>query len=194
MNLDISDSCYKGTILQRNYRKMTIKWPFSYNTFVKFHGKIFWEPHDCFFVCFVALRPKSKATVMARRSAHLTTLFSWASLNKQLTSTLCTYFCFKLTKILLNDSAEGRRMIVEIISYLIFTKGWDLAGIKLVTPGSAVRLPSVARHVTNCAMWPVPHDCVTELYPKLCYNKVCYKGTTLYLAISTLPWKAFCEF
>ena len=34
----ISESCYKGTILQRNYRKMTILWSFSYNTFLKFHG------------------------------------------------------------------------------------------------------------------------------------------------------------
>ena len=36
--------------------------------------------------CFVALRPKSTAMVIAGRSVHLTTLFSWASLNKQLTS------------------------------------------------------------------------------------------------------------
>ena len=40
-----------------------------------------------FFVCFVALRPESTAMVMAGRSVHLTTLFSWARLNKQLTST-----------------------------------------------------------------------------------------------------------
>ena len=41
----IGESCFKGTILQRNYRKMTMS--FSYNSFVKFHGKIFWEPqHD----------------------------------------------------------------------------------------------------------------------------------------------------
>ena len=39
----------------------------------------------CLFV-FVALRPKSTALVIAGRSVHLTTLFSWASLNKQLTS------------------------------------------------------------------------------------------------------------
>ena len=38
------------------------------------------------FVCFVALRPKSTAMVMAGRSVHLATLFFWASLNKQLTS------------------------------------------------------------------------------------------------------------
>ena len=41
MDCVISESCYKGIILQRNYRKMTIKWPFSYNSFVKFHGKHF---------------------------------------------------------------------------------------------------------------------------------------------------------
>ena len=36
----LSEACYKGTILQKNYRKMTIPWSFSYNPFVKFHGKI----------------------------------------------------------------------------------------------------------------------------------------------------------
>ena len=39
----------------------------------------------CLFV-FVALRPKSTAMVIAGRSDHLSTLFSWASLNKQLIS------------------------------------------------------------------------------------------------------------
>ena len=43
----------------------------------------------------------------------------------------------------LNDSAEGRRMTVEIISWSISTKVWDRAGIELATPGSAVRLASV---------------------------------------------------
>ena len=53
----------------------------------------------CFYVSlcyvgfgFVALRPKSTAMVIAGRSVHLTTLFSWAGLNKRLTSNLCTYF------------------------------------------------------------------------------------------------------
>ena len=46
----------------------------------------------CLFVClFVGLCPKSTTMVMAGRSVHLTTL-SWASLNKQLTSTSCTNF------------------------------------------------------------------------------------------------------
>ena len=39
MDPAISEPCYKGTILQRNYRKMTMS--FSYNSFVKFHGKFF---------------------------------------------------------------------------------------------------------------------------------------------------------
>ena len=34
----LSDFCYEETILQRNYGKMTILWPFSSNSFVKFHG------------------------------------------------------------------------------------------------------------------------------------------------------------
>ena len=42
-------------------------------------------------------------------------------------------------------------MTEEIISWSISTKVWDRAGIELVTPGSAVRLASVARHVTDCA-------------------------------------------
>ena len=40
----------------------------------------------CLFVCLFALRHKSTAMVIAGRSVHLTTLFSLASLNKQLTS------------------------------------------------------------------------------------------------------------
>ena len=43
----ITESCYIGTFLQRKNRKMTIKWSFSYNSFVKFNGKKIWEPqHD----------------------------------------------------------------------------------------------------------------------------------------------------
>ena len=38
-----SESCYKGTILQRDYRKMTIHGHFPNNSFVKFYGKN-WEP------------------------------------------------------------------------------------------------------------------------------------------------------
>ena len=47
MDSVLSESYYKGTDLQRNNRKMSISWSFSYNYFVKFLGKIFWGPqHD----------------------------------------------------------------------------------------------------------------------------------------------------
>ena len=46
----------------------------------------------CLFVCFVALRPKSTAMVIAGQSVHLTTPFSGQGLNKRSTSSLCTYF------------------------------------------------------------------------------------------------------
>ena len=40
MDSGISESCYKGIILQRNYRKTTILWSFSYYSFVKFHDHV----------------------------------------------------------------------------------------------------------------------------------------------------------
>ena len=46
-------------------------------------------------------------------------------------------------------------MTIEIISRSIVTKEWDRARIKLATPGSAVRLASVARHVTDSLRCPV---------------------------------------
>ena len=39
LDLVINESYYKGTIIQRNYRKTNMTWSFSYNSFVKFHGK-----------------------------------------------------------------------------------------------------------------------------------------------------------
>ena len=108
----------------------------------------------CLFVCFVALRPKSTVMVIAGRSVYLTTLFSWASLNKQLTSNRAHTFACNWQKPFMNDSAEGRRMTVEIISWSISTKVWDRAGIELATPGSAVSFASVTRHVTGCATRP----------------------------------------
>ena len=38
VNYVISESYYKGIILQRNYRKYDHSWSFSYNSSVKFHG------------------------------------------------------------------------------------------------------------------------------------------------------------
>ena len=46
--------CYKGTVLQRNYRTMTISWsfhfPIHFNSFVKFHGKNICEPQHDYYV------------------------------------------------------------------------------------------------------------------------------------------------
>ena len=42
--------------------------------------------------------------------------FYWANLTKPLTSTSCIYFCLLTDNIILLQSAEGRRMTVEIIS------------------------------------------------------------------------------
>ena len=41
MDCVISELCYVGTILQRNFRKMTITWSFSYNCCVKLLRKKF---------------------------------------------------------------------------------------------------------------------------------------------------------
>ena len=46
MDRVINEMYYKDTILQRNYRKMTILWSFSYNSFVKFHCKKIGEPQN----------------------------------------------------------------------------------------------------------------------------------------------------
>ena len=40
-----SESYFKGTILLKNYWKMTILWAFSYNFIVKFHIKKILEPN-----------------------------------------------------------------------------------------------------------------------------------------------------
>ena len=49
MDCAISELCYrhdKGTILQKNYLKMTILWSFSNNYFVKLHGQKKIGPHN----------------------------------------------------------------------------------------------------------------------------------------------------
>ena len=64
----------------------------------------------------------------------ITTLSSWASLTKQLTSILCTYYTNHFW------ISRRRRMVGEIISLSISMKVWDWAGIQLGTPGYAIRL------------------------------------------------------
>ena len=80
--------------------------------------------------------------------------FSWVSLNKLLTSTSCTCFACYWQQLILNVSAEERKMTLEIISRSISTKVWDRAVIELATPVSAVRHASVARHITDCTTRP----------------------------------------
>ena len=110
------------------------------------------HPHTqnqiCFVCLFCCLHPKSTAMVMARQSVHLTTHFP-----------AHTFAC-NWQQPFLNDSAEGRRMTVRIISWSIYTKVWDLAA----TPGSAVKLTSVARHFTICATRPVIKFVVRNFY------------------------------
>ena len=90
MDSVISDPCYKGAHLQRAvilyYKKMTI---FSYISFVKFHGKklryiqiCFITRSVCLFCCFTS-QVNSYGHCGMVSSPDLTTLFSWASLNKQ---------------------------------------------------------------------------------------------------------------
>ena len=102
----------------------------------------------CLFCCFT---PQVNSYGHGGTVSSPNHTFSWASLNKQLTSTSCTYFACNWQQPFLN---EGRRMTVEIISWSISTKVWDWAGIEPATPRFAVRLASVARHVTDCAMRP----------------------------------------
>ena len=44
------------------------------------------------------------------------------------------------------------------------------AGIELTTPGSAVRLASVARHVTHCATRPGDFPCLADELAKPCQD------------------------
>ena len=103
---------------------------------------------DLFVCCFTSQVNSYGHCGMVSSPNHT---FSWASLNKQLTSNRAHTFACNWQQPFMNDSAEGRRMTVEIISWSISTKVWDRARIELATPGSAVSFPSVTRHVTDCA-------------------------------------------
>ena len=64
-------------------------------------------------------------------------------------SVLCAHtFACNWQQPFLDESAEGRRLTVEIISWSISTKVWNQAGIKLGAPESSVR------HITDCATRP----------------------------------------
>ena len=87
---------------------------------------MFWVPKRIPSPCFVALRPKWTAMVMAGRSVHLTTLFPGQGEQ----AVLCAHtFSCNWQQPFLNESAEGRRMTVEIISWSISTKVWNGPGL-----------------------------------------------------------------
>ena len=86
-----------------------------------------------FLVWFVALHPSQQPNHVGTVSSPYKT-FSWARLNKGLTSTLFTYFVCTRQQPFKNESAEGRRMLVEMISRSISKKVWDQAVILLATP------------------------------------------------------------
>ena len=78
--------------------------------------------------------------------------FSWANLNKWLTSNGCTYFRLWLTTTLLewiSRREENDRKKKK--SRSISTKVWDRARTELETPESAVKRASVVRHISNFA-------------------------------------------
>ena len=85
---------------------------------------------------------------MAKRSIHITTLFPGQSWTSDLPVLREHTFACNWQQSFLNDSAEGKRMTIKIISWSIPTKVWKRVGIELTTPGNAVRHASVARHAT----------------------------------------------
>ena len=120
--------------------------------FICLSGIWFWLSKSSFFCLFCCFTSQVNSYGHGGTVSSPNHTFSWASLNK-LELRAHTFAC-NWQQSFLNDSAEGRRMTVEIISWSISTKEWDQAGIELLTPGSAVRLASVTRHVTNCTTQP----------------------------------------
>ena len=84
---------------------------------------------------------QSTAMVMSGKSVDLTTLFSWACLTKQLTSTSCTY--------------------IRLLENVGQTKSMGPGRDRTRAPGSAVR------HVTDCAMRPCYFSFLLELLDSL---------------------------
>ena len=80
----------------------------------------------CWFCCFTS-QVNSYGHCGTVSSPNHT--FSWAGLNKRLTSNCAHTFACNWQQPFLNEWAEGRKMTVEIISWSISTKVWDRAGI-----------------------------------------------------------------
>ena len=82
---------------------------------------------------------RSTAMVMSGRSVHLTTLFSRASLTKQLTSTSCTYFRLQLTTTLRERSGS----VVECLTWDRGSAGSSLTSVTALCPWARHIYPSL---------------------------------------------------
>ena len=80
----------------------------------------------CLFCCFTS---QVNSYGHGRRSVHLTTLFPGQAWTSSLPVLHAHTFACIWQQTFLKDSAEGRRMTVEIISWSISTKVWDRGGI-----------------------------------------------------------------
>ena len=130
---DTQGSYWFQTIIGLEFKRILIK-PFQRNK----HAKVITFKIVCLVWIFAS---QSAAMVMSERWVHLTTLFSWASLTNQ-------YFAYILSHVTDNNPSwisRKRNMTVDIFSWSISTKVWDLAGIELATSGYA------SRFVTDCA-------------------------------------------
>ena len=73
-------------------------------------------------------------------------------------------------------------------------KVWDRAGIELVTPGSAVRLVSVARHVTDCEMCLMLDHFLSGKSSHYCDISFIYISEMLVLQESLIIlWRTLCS-
>ena len=66
MDSVISETCFEGPILQRNYRKISILWSFSFISFVKF--KVKFGSHNrtmslCYTRCYIQILIKMRYVI-----------------------------------------------------------------------------------------------------------------------------------
>ena len=95
--------------------------------------------------CFTS---QATAMVILGPSVHLITLFSWESLNKQLTSTSCTHFRLSLTTTFLNELELSEYLTIAPLQCLACSKRPECLRI---LSGNVI-LTSIKGHnsLTNC--------------------------------------------
>ena len=120
------------------------KFPFNPHVFRKEKLFVEFQENHYLFSCFTS---QVNSYVYGGTVSSPNHTFSWAGLYKRLTSNLCTYFRSQLKTTLL-EWISGREENDRWNYFMINFQVWDRAGIKLATPGSAVR------HLTYWAMQP----------------------------------------